>query len=118
MRSTVEEGQDIGIWLRVGALDQPRAYHRNKAIRKCKSGAEAWGYQWASLISKDRSRDKVEARQIIMKYLRDSKWTYKDIGQFLGNRDHATAVYGTRQAEHLIKYDRNFRARWIEFQNA
>ena len=118
MRSTMAERQDIGLWLRVGALDKPRSFERNAAIRKCHRGAEVWGYQWASLISGDRSRDKVEARQIIMKYLRESQWTYKDIGIFLGNRDHATALYGAKQAEHLIKYDRGFRARWHEFQNA
>ena len=77
-----------------------------------------WGYQWASLISGDRQRDKVEARQIIMKFLRDSRWTYKDIGLFLGGRDHATALYGVKQATHLIEYDRAFRSRWFEFLNA
>jgi chromosomal replication initiation ATPase DnaA len=54
----------------------------------------------------------------MMKHLRDSKWTYSEIGQFLGGRDHATALYGSRQAEHLIDYDKAFRARYYEFQNA
>jgi chromosomal replication initiation ATPase DnaA len=119
MRKTVErEGVSKNLWLMVGAIDRPRTFGREAAIRKCHRAAERWGYQWSKVVSKDRHRDIVEARQIMMKHLRDSKWTYSEIGTFLGGRDHATALYGSRQAEHLIDYDRAFRARYYEFQNA
>lgn len=119
MRKAMERKRMSGcLWLDVGAINRPRTYHRSKAMNKCHRATERWGYQWHQIVSKDRHRDIVEARQIMAKHLRDSLWTYKDIGEFLGGRDHATAIYSYKQAEHLIQYDSHFRARYYEFLNA
>lgn len=112
------ERASVNVWLMVGAIDRPRTFGRSANLRKCQRACDRWGYQWASLVGRDRHRDKVEARQIMMKYLRDQGWSYTDIGRYMGGRDHATAIYGVQQATHLLDYDRQFRARWYEFLNA
>jgi len=40
------------------------------------------------------------------------------VGKFLGGRDHSTALYSVKQAEHLLDYDKPFRAKYYEFMNA
>ena len=114
------EGERVtqSVWLMVGAIDRPRNHTRDANMRKLQRACLRWGYQWTALVSKDRHRDKVEARQIMMKYLREQGWAYSEIGAILGGRDHATAIYGVKQATHLLDYDRHFRAKYYEFLNA
>ena len=70
----------------VGAIDRPRNHTRDANMRKLQRACLRWGYQWTALVSKDRHRDKVEARQIMMKYLREQGWAYSEIGAILGGR--------------------------------
>jgi chromosomal replication initiation ATPase DnaA len=118
MRETMEGKVTHSYWLMVGAIDMPRSYGREAAIRKCQRAAYRWGYDWEELVARNRSRDMVECRQIMAKYLRDQGWMLNAIGKFLGGRDHATCLYSVKQAEHLLDYDKPFRAKYYEFMNA
>lgn len=59
---------------------------------------------------KTRKRPIVEARQLIM-YLskKFTKHSLKQIGKFLGNRDHTTVIYACRTVEDLIETDEKYR---------
>lgn len=60
--------------------------------------------------SSKRNRELVHPRQIIMYLCRSmTNATYKEIAQFLGNRDHATIIYGERAISDLIEKDNNIR---------
>ena len=60
--------------------------------------------------SSKRNRELVHPRQIIMYLCRSmTNATYKEIAQFLGNRDHATIMYGERTISDLIEKDNNVR---------
>ena len=118
MRKTMEGKVTHCYWLMVGAIDMPRTYGREAAIRKCHRAAYRWGYDWEEVVARNRARDMVECRQIIAKYLRDQGWMLNAVGKFLGDRDHSTALYSVKQAEHLLDYDKPFRAKYYEFMNA
>lgn len=56
--------------------------------------------------SSKRNRELVHPRQIIMYLCRSmTNATYKEIAQFLGNRDHSTIMYGERNISDLIEKD-------------
>jgi len=45
MRKTMEGKVTQSYWLMVGAIDMPRTYGREAAIRKCHRAAYRWGYE-------------------------------------------------------------------------
>jgi len=104
------------VWLQVGALHDT-SKDKTVAVNRCKRGAKRLGVEWEEVIGRDRHREKVEARQIICKYLRDCGWTYISIGRLL-DRDHATAMYSERNMNHLLEYDKDIHEKWQIFLNA
>jgi hypothetical protein len=50
--------------------------------------------------TKSRKREKVYARYVISRYLRNKGWTLQKIGGLL-NRDHSNIVYGLKQFENF-----------------
>ena len=69
---------------------------------------------WKKVVGANRRRDYVEVRQLICKYLKQQGWTYREIGDFLGKRDHSTAVYAVKAAQNLIDTDREIRMKWLK----
>jgi hypothetical protein len=57
--------------------------------------------------TKSRKRDKVYARFVISKYLKNKGWSLQKIGEEL-NRDHSSIVYGLKQFE-LLKKEMDFK---------
>ncbi len=61
------------------------------------------GYSFQELCSKSRSKDIVQTRQIAMFLMK--KYTEKslrDIGIFLGGRDHSTVMHGVSKIEEQL----------------
>lgn len=64
------------------------------------------------LCSKNRNKEVAEARHLamfLMKKLTDK--SLRDIGAFLGGRDHSTVMYGLQKIEEHIKRDVNLQAK-------
>ena len=57
--------------------------------------------------TKSRKREKVYARYVISRYLRNKGWTLQKIGGVL-NRDHSNIVHGLKQFE-LLKKEMDFK---------
>jgi hypothetical protein len=57
--------------------------------------------------TKSRKREKVYARYVISRYLRNKGWTLQKIGGLL-NRDHSNIVHGLKQFE-LLKKEMDFK---------
>ena len=57
--------------------------------------------------TKSRKREKVYARYVISRYLRNKGWTLCKIGEVL-NRDHSNIVHGLKQFE-LLKKEMDFK---------
>jgi chromosomal replication initiator protein len=74
---------------------------------------EAWNISEEKLKRKTRLREVVEPRQAAMLLMcRNTKLTTSEIGLVLGGLDHATVIYGRRNAELLkqmnIEYSDKF----------
>jgi chromosomal replication initiator protein len=64
----------------------------------------------SDIVTQSRKRGIVEARQICMHFLRSmTKLTLKEIGALLGNRDHATVIYGLQIVDDMITTNKFFR---------
>lgn len=91
-----------------------RQLDAQKAIRF----AAAVNVPWKKVVSPIRRRDYVEVRQVISLYLKTQGWTYREIGQFLGKRDHSTSVYAVKCARGLMDVDRTFQHLYIKLLQA
>ncbi len=57
--------------------------------------------------TKSRKRDKVYARFVISRYLKNKGWSLQKIGKAL-NRDHSSIVYGLKQFD-ILKNEMDFK---------
>lgn len=116
MREAVEHPIQINPYLVVGYLaDTPRGIgDRRRDADKMVRFAKYVHVPWKKVVGPRRRRDYVEARQLICKYLKQQGWTYREIGEFLGGRDHSTAVYAVKAASNLIETDRAVRIKWLK----
>ena len=114
MRERME--QEISPYLVVGYLaDTPKGLgDRRQDAEKMIRFAKNVHVPWKKVVSKVRRRDYVEARQLISKYLKEQGWTYREIGEFLGKRDHSTSVYAVKAAQNLLDTDRAIRIKWLK----
>lgn len=65
-----------------------------------------YGLTLADLASNSRKKPLVQARQVAMYLLReDLDLSFAAIGQLLGDRDHATVIYGVRKVTDLLETD-------------
>ena len=75
-------------------------------IAMVKSLCEKLGVAYDAICGAGRARSLVLARQIIMVVLKNStRLSLTEIGNYVGNRDHATVMYAIRQIEKLQQND-------------
>ena len=118
MRQGMDKEVKSNLWMMVGAIERPRDHGCKAEKRKVQRAIDMWGYTWDEIMDASREAYRVEARMIIAKYLRDKKWTLKAIGNYMGGRDHATALYNIKKCEDFIHTERDFRAKYYQFLNA
>lgn len=68
---------------------------------------EVFGVSEKVILSKDRRRQVVEARQALMYALHRSNFKLHAIGKML-NRDHTTVMYGIEVVKNLQQTDKEF----------
>lgn len=72
--------------------------------------AETFGVSVDSLLGRDRSREVVLPRQIVMYLLREEgKFSLPQIGEVLGGRDHTTVLYGCEKVADMLETDDRLR---------
>ncbi len=75
-------------------------------IAMVKSLSEKLGVAYDAICGASRAKSLVLARQIIMVVLKNSTHlSLAEIGQYVGNRDHASVLYAIRQIEKLKQTD-------------
>lgn len=75
-------------------------------IAMVKMMCEKLGVAYDAICGSGRARSLVLARQIIMVVLKNStRLSLAEIGQYVGDRDHATVMYAVRQIEKLKESD-------------
>ena len=71
------------------------------------------------ILSKNRQKELVLARQIVMYLLREEfKFSLVSIGDALGGRDHTTIMHGVEKIKSSIKSNINLRELILEINNA
>ena len=112
------EGLYKSVWLAVGALSEMSFDDIEVAmqISHCRRASIDFNIDWNDVVGPSRLRHLVDFRRLCTYHLRSNGWTYKQIGIFLGNRDHATCIHSHHSAEHLLQYDRTFRQLHRKFQ--
>jgi len=72
--------------------------------------SEQYGISTADIISKKKDAEIVLPRQIVMYLAKEMTQTpLKNIGQFLGGRDHSTVLHGKRKIEEQLQSDETLR---------
>lgn len=68
--------------------------------------AKAFGVSVADLTGSSRKKDTVQARQVAMYLLRVAMdMSFARVGELLGGKDHATAIYSVRKVSELMEED-------------
>lgn len=108
---------DSDFYLRVGKLydDMNHGLSLSYEIHKCRRASERLDIVWDEVIQATRRQTLCDFRFMCFKYLRDKKFTCREIGSAFGNRDHTTVVYGNQQCNYLLEYDADFQRRWTIF---
>lgn len=71
--------------------------------------AKIYNVKVADLVGNSRKKNIVTARHVVMYIMREySKLQLKDIGSFLGNRDHTTILSGAEKIKGLVISDKEF----------
>ena len=71
--------------------------------------AKIYNVKVADLVGNSRKKNIVTARHVVMYIMREySKLQLKDIGSFLGNRDHTTILSGAEKIKGLVMSDKEF----------
>ena len=72
--------------------------------------SEQYGISTADIISKKKDAEIVLPRQIVMYLAKEmTQMPLKNIGQFLGGRDHSTVLHGKRKIEEQLQGDEALR---------
>lgn len=107
---------NTGAWVYVGLHQSKRQKVKNRADKQksipkiaMKSVCLAFGVTEDQLISRDRHQNIALARHAYCSMVRKfTRLTLKEIGEGLGNRDHATILHGVNVAESMLSYDEQF----------
>ncbi len=79
--------------------------------------AEVFGVTVERILGRDRSRQVVVPRQVIMYLLREEgHYSLPQIGETLGGRDHTTVMYGCERVAEMLETDDRLRRRVIEIR--
>jgi hypothetical protein len=70
-----------------------------------------YGVTWSKLVSKNRKRELVQPRQVLM-YLMSAftQLSLSEVGIRLGGRDHTTVIHSREKVKDLMDTDENYRA--------
>lgn len=80
--------------------------HPSKIIENV---AKVYNVKVADIVSNSRKKNVTTARHVAMFIMRENyKLQLKDIGSFLGNRDHTTVLSGVEKIKGLITKDKDF----------
>ena len=72
--------------------------------------------KWMRIASKTRKREIVIPRQFVETWLVDNTtWSLKEVGAFVGNRDHSTVIHSTTSVRDSISVDRKQLNYWNNF---
>lgn len=72
--------------------------------------------KWIRIASKTRKREIVIPRQFVETWLVDNTtWSLKEVGAFVGNRDHSTVIHSTTSVRDSISVDRKQLNYWNNF---
>jgi len=75
----------------------------------CNYVSKLTGIPMRDIRNKDKSRRLMEARYIVCYLLRKHhKLNYKEIGNYM-NRSHVSIIYIIKQAENMLKFNKEFR---------
>jgi len=95
---TLEETKDI----LASIISSTRQYIPIKKV--IKKIASFYDLSEENILSHSRKKEFVKPRQIVMYILRDElKYSYSNIAEKLGNRDHTTVIHACRKIEEEIK---------------
>ena len=73
--------------------------------------SDHFGIRTSDIISKKKDAEIVFPRQIVMYLAKELTQTpLKNIGQFLGGRDHTTVLHGKRKIEEQLQSDESLRS--------
>ena len=79
--------------------------------------AEVFGVTVERILGRDRSRQVVVPRQVIMYLLREEgHYSLPQIGETLGGRDHTTVMYGCERVAEMLETDDRLRRRVLEIR--
>lgn len=86
-----------------------------KKIIDC--ACEAFNYTRQELLAKDRSREKVDIRHMVMSFgLKHTELTLKQIGEQMGGRDHTTVLHSKAAHDDLMETNENYQSIYSEFK--
>jgi hypothetical protein len=72
--------------------------------------------KWLRIASKTRKREIVIPRQFVETWLVDNTtWSLKEVGAFMGNRDHSTVIHSSMAVRDSISVDRKQLNYWNNF---
>lgn len=75
--------------------------------------ASVFGADPEAILSRNRSKTIALARQVVMYLLRtEENYSYPQIGEFLGGRDHSTIIHGIDKIVGLLKCDLRFQKQY------
>lgn len=77
-------------------------------LRPLMAASKAFKVSLGDLLSSDRHKPLVRARQAVMLALRKQGLSFPKIAPILNLKDHSTVIYGVRQAEYLAANDAGF----------
>jgi chromosomal replication initiator protein len=66
-----------------------------------------------SLQSSNRMREIVELRSIFCFFAKNMKYSLKNIGFHLGERDHTTVIHGLKSFRDLLETNEGFRQKYL-----
>lgn len=69
------------------------------------------------LDAKSRKRELVELRNIFCALARMMRYTFADIGRYLGGRDHSTAIHNVNTFHSLVTHDEMFQEKYKRILN-
>lgn len=88
------------------------------SIKVVKAVAASYGYTLEDIRAKGRNRELSQARHVAMYMLKKyTQSSLRDIGIFLGNRDHSTIIHGIDKVEHEMEITVDFKQKIIDIEN-
>lgn len=89
------------------------------SMQVTKAVAASYGYSLDDIRAKGRNKELVQARQVVMYLLKQyTNCSLRDIGVFLGNRDHSTVIHGIDKVIHEMEISSEFKHRISDIEQS